>query len=272
MTIPNPSQNKIKVWNQRIEINFHVRGTGPELIYFHPAAGFSWDPFLEKLSEFYTVYAPEFPGTTPGNPYDIHQVDDLGDALLMYEEALRALGLQGAMAVGHSFGGMLALELAAAFPNMFSKLVVISPIGLWREEAPVTNWIAASPEELPAILFKDPLRPSAQAMLAMPTDPAAAVLATAQFIWNIGATGKMVWPIPDRGLQKRLHRVATPTFIVWGEDDALISSSYAHWLGELIAGSRVAIVKDCGHIPQVEQQHVTLALVDKFLGTKRLAA
>ena len=214
------SQQKVPVWNRRIDMNFQIRGQGPALIYFHPAAGLGWDPFLEKLAESYTVYAPEFPGTTLGNPYAIHQVDDLADAVLIYEEAIRGMNLSGAVAVGQSFGGMVALEIAAAFPGDFSKLIVLDPIGLWRAEAPVANWIEAPPDKLPAMLFKDPAHPAAQAMLAMPTEPEAAVVATAQLVWNLGATGKMVWPIPDRGMEKRLHRVDAPTLIVWGEDDA----------------------------------------------------
>ena len=88
------SQPKVPVWNRRVNLNFQIRGQGPALIYFHPAAGLGWDPFLEKLAESYTVYAPEFPGTTPGNPYAIHQVDDLADAVLIYEEAIRGMNLQ----------------------------------------------------------------------------------------------------------------------------------------------------------------------------------
>ena len=167
---------------------------------------------------------------------------------------------------------MLAIELAAAFPEIFSKLIVLDPIGLWREDAPVANWIAAAPQELPAMLFKDPSRASAQAMLAMPTEPEAAAVATAQLIWNLGSTGKMVWPIPDRGLDKQLHRVAAPTLIVWGEDDALIASSYAREFERRISGSRVELITDCGHIPQVEQCDATLLVVGNFLGERRMAA
>lgn len=272
MSALKEATEKVGVWNGRINLNFRIKGQGPALVYFHPAAGLSWDPFLDKLSESFTIYAPEFPGTTPGDPHAIHQVDDLADAVFIYEEAIQTLGLTGAIAVGQSFGGMLAIELSAAFADLFSKLIVLDPIGLWRDEAPVANWIAASPQELPAMLFKDPTGPAAQAALAMPTDPEAAVVATAQKIWNLGATGKMVWPIPDRGMERRLHRVKVPTLIIWGADDALIASSYAHELAKRIKGSQVEIVADCGHIPQVEQCQTTLRLVTRFLGAMRQVA
>lgn len=272
MTVLKESTKKVSVWNGRVTLNFRIKGKGPALVYFHPAAGLAWDPFLDKLSESFTVHAPEFPGMTYGDPYAIHQVDDIADAVLLYEEAIRSLGLIGAVAIGQSFGGMVALELAATFPGLFSKLVVLDPPGLWRDEAPVVNVIAAPPEALPALLFKDPMGPAAQAVLAMPTEPEAAVAATAQLVWNMGVTGKMIWPIPDCGLEKRLHRVKSPTLIVWGEDDAIVASSYAHLFGELIKGSQVEIVANCGHIPQVEQCQVTLRHVDRFLGILQRAA
>jgi len=54
--------------------------------------------------------------------------------------------------------------------------------------------------------------------------------------------------------------------IVWGEDDALVPVAYAKEFGAAIAGSRVEIVRDAGHIPQAEQMDTTLALVRDFLG------
>ena len=263
------SQRKIPVWGGRVQLSVQIRGQGPALVYFPPAAGFGWDPFLVRLAENYTIHALEFPGTTPGDPYAIHEVDDLADAVLLHEEALRSINLQGATAIGQSFGGMLALELAAVFPTLFSNLVVFDPIGLWRDDAPVANWIAAAPEELPGLLFRNPASPAAQAALAIPSEPEAAVKATAQLIWNFGATGKMVWPIPDRGLAKRLHRVTTPTLIIWGEQDSLIASSYAYDLARLIHDSRVELVRECGHIPQVEQCEITFRLVTDFLALQR---
>jgi pimeloyl-ACP methyl ester carboxylesterase len=255
----------VEVWNGRIKMRVKIGGEGPPLVYFHPSAGLLWDPFLGKLAKHYTVYAPEFPGTSAGDPYAIHQVDDLWDVVLAYEELLRKLGLERPVAVGQSFGGMLACELAASFPGLFSKLVVLDPVGLWRDDAPVANWIAAPAAQLPKLLFKDPQSPAAQAMLAMPENPDARIAATAGMVWALGCTGKFCWPIPDRGLHKRLHRIAAPTLIVWGEDDALAPVVYADEFHRRISGSEVARIPDCGHIPQVEQMATTLDRVMRFL-------
>jgi pimeloyl-ACP methyl ester carboxylesterase len=255
----------VPTWNDRVTIRVRTGGSGPPLVYLHPAAGLAWDPFLDKLAQDYTIYAPEFPGTTPGDPYAIHQVDDLWDTVLIYEQTLRELGLSGIPVVGQSFGGMLAAELAAAYPGLFSRVVLLDPVGLWRDDAPVANWIAAAPAELPALLFADPAGEAAQALLALPEDPDALASAQAAMVWNLGATGKLCWPIPDRGLHKRLHRVTAPTLIVWGEQDALASPVYAEEFRTRIAGSRVEIIPKSGHIPQVEQMETTCAAVSAFL-------
>jgi len=255
----------VPTWDDRVTIRVRTGGSGPPLVYLHPAAGLAWDPFLDKLAQDYTIYAPEFPGTTPGDPYAIHQVDDLWDTVLIYEQALRELGLSGIPAVGQSFGGMLAAELAAAYPGLFSRVVLLDPVGLWRDDVPVANCIAAAPAELPGLLFADPAGEAAQALLALPEDPDALASAQAAMVWNLGATGKLCWPIPDRGLHKRLHRITAPTLIVWGEQDALASPVYAEEFRTRITGSRVEIIPKSGHIPQVEQTETTYAAVSAFL-------
>lgn len=255
----------VTTWNGEVTLRLRVGGSGPALIYLHPSAGLAWDPFLDLLAQQYTVYAPEFPGTTPGDPYAIHKIDSMWDAVLIYEQAFRELDLQGAVLVGQSFGGMLAAELAAAYPVFFSKVVLLDPVGLWDDAYPVANWISAPPQALPGLLFADPEGPAALAMLAMPSDPEAAASAQAQLVWNLGATGKLCWPIPDRGLKHRLHRILAPTLVVWGEKDALVSVAYAEKFAAGVADGRTAIIAGAGHIPQVEATAETWAAVQPFL-------
>jgi pimeloyl-ACP methyl ester carboxylesterase len=260
------SERTLTVWGGRLELTVQVAGDGRPLVYLHPAAGLEWDAFLAQLASGHTIYAPQVPGTTPGRPEAVYALDDLWDLVLAYEEAIRGLGLQRPAVIGQSFGGMLALELAAGFPSLFSRVVVLDPIGLWLDEHPVANWLAATPDELATMLFSDPQGEVAREALALPEDPDAMVAAISGLTWAIGSTAKFVWPLPDKGLAKRLHRIEAPTLVVWGRDDRLISSAYADEFGRRIAGSRVVVLDDCGHIPQLEQPEKTLALVAEFLG------
>ena len=135
-TVAEVREEIVPVGNGRVDMRVQVRGSGPPLVFLHPAAGFAWDPFLEQLATERTVYAPLVPGTSPEDPDAIDEVRDLWELVLLEQEALAALGLLGADLVGSSFGGMLACELQATFPGMFGKLVVLDPIGLWRDDTP----------------------------------------------------------------------------------------------------------------------------------------
>jgi pimeloyl-ACP methyl ester carboxylesterase len=259
-------ERALDVWGGRITLRVKTAGRGTPLLYLHPASGLNFDPFLAELCAQYALYAPEMPGTSAGDPNAIHQVGSLPDLVLIYEEAIRKLQLPAAPAViGSSFGGMLAAELAAHFPELFSRIVLFDPIGLWRPDLPIANWMITPPSQLPALLFKDAGCAAAKAMAAPPSDPATAVALMSGMVWALGCTGKFVWPIPEKGLRARLHRVAAPTLIVWGEDDALVPAGYAKEFGDAIRGSRVEIVRNCGHVPQAEQLETTLALVRQFL-------
>lgn len=259
-------ERQVRVWGDRVTLRVKVLGQGPDVVYLHPAAGLVIDDFLQSLASSHRIHAIEFPGTSAEDPYAVRQFDDLHDLVLAYEEAIRKLGLERPVAIGQSFGGMLTAELASTFPGLFKAVVLLDPIGLWRDDMPVVNWNCVPAEQMPALLFADPESDAAHEFLAMPTEPEAFVKTLAALVWTLGCTGAFVWPIPDRGLRKRLHRIEAPTQIIWGRDDKLISSAYAAEFQKLIRGSAVSIIDDCGHIPQVEQREATYEIVSRFLG------
>ena len=256
----------VSTWGDQIRLQVKVFGTGPALIYLHPLGGFVRDDFLDELARTHTVYAPELPGTSADDPFAIHKVNDIFDLVLVYEEALRKLGVRGAPVIGQSFGGMLAAELASCFPDLFGQVALLGPAGLWFADKPWTlEVLTGPPSNLPSLLFSDPSAERPRAMLALPDDATAAVDALAHLTWTMGCGAKFLWPVPDRGLVRRLHRISAPVLVVWGEDDRIIPSSYAHEYGKRIAGSTVHILPGSGHIPQVEQMEATLELVSAFL-------
>jgi pimeloyl-ACP methyl ester carboxylesterase len=159
----------------------------------------------------------------------------------------------------------MACELAAHRPERISKMVLLDPIGLWRDDAPIAPYMVMPPEKLESTLYKHlDLEPVRKALEVPDDDDERAVL-IADLVWALGATGKFVWPIPDKGLKKRIHRIKADTLIVWGEDDALVSSVYAKEFAARIANSRIEIIKDCGHVPQVERLEILKPIVAKFL-------
>jgi len=258
----------VEVCEGRLQLHVKVAGDGPPVVFFHPLSGLEWQPLLDRLAEGHTVYAPEHPGTSPGDPQAIREVHTFWELLLAYEEALRALGLERPAVVGMSFGGMVAADLAASFPDALSRLVLLSPIGLWRDDAPIplVEMITGPPEDLPTYLFKRPESDAARALMALPEDPDQVPTAIAQGAWNVGCTTKFAWPIADHGLARRLHRIGVPTLVLWGRDDALVPSVCAEEFGTRIKGSRVEVLDDCGHALQGDQPELTVNLITEFLG------
>jgi pimeloyl-ACP methyl ester carboxylesterase len=259
----------LRVWNDQLEIHVKIAGSGPPLLFLHSAGGPRWVPFLERLSGEHTIYAPELPGTSPADPHAIHKVDTFADLLLMYEEVVQGLGIAGAVAMGESLGGMMAADLAAHFPALFSKLVLLSPAGLWREDRPppVVELMSGPPERAPEYLFFDHRGELAQAFFALPEDPEQIPAVIAAAVWAQGCAAKFLWPIPEQGLTKRLHRIIAPTLIIFGAEDRVIPPVYGQEFAERIAGSRLELIERCGHIPHVEQLEAVYELVDAFLSS-----
>jgi pimeloyl-ACP methyl ester carboxylesterase len=256
----------VTVWQGRVPLGVQIDGKGPAVVFFDGPWGLTWGPFLEALTRSFTVYALEHPGTTPGEPETVHQVDGLWDLVLCYDELLEGLGLRDVALMGHSFGAMMACEVAALRPSRVRRLALLDPIGLWRDDAPVTNWMLLGPQELPDYVFRNAESPAAKAMFDVPDDPEAGALARTRLTWAMGATGKFIWPIPDKGLKKRIHRIqALPTLLVWGEGDRLVPRVYAEEFARRLAHTRTEIVKDAGHAPHLEQPETTARVVEAFL-------
>jgi pimeloyl-ACP methyl ester carboxylesterase len=265
-----PAVRTIPIRHCNFEAKVKTAGKGPPLVYLHAAGGPIWDPFVEWLCERHTVYAPHHPGTGETARDAIYAVESLWDLVLIYDEIFDALKLSSVPVVGTSFGGMMACELAAHRPERVSKMILLDPIGLWREDKPVAPYMLMPPDKLVATLYKDLSSEPVRKALEMPNDPDQVATIVADLVWALGATGKFVWPIPDKGLKKRIHRITADTLIVWGEDDALVSSAYAKEFAARIPNSRVEIIKDCGHVPQVERLDVLKPIVERFLSSAKV--
>jgi pimeloyl-ACP methyl ester carboxylesterase len=257
---------RLRLWQERIATDVEISGGGPPLVYLHGPWGLNPDrSFIAHLAGTHTVYAPRFPGTTPGDSEAVHVLDSWLDLVVYHGELFDALKLDRPIVAGHSFGGLLAAEFAAAVPKSVSKLVLIDPVGLWRDDLPVKNWMVLKDAERRPSLFADPAGEGAQRFFAVPTDAKDRVDVLSQFIWSQACTGKFVWPLPDRGLKNRIHRIGAPTEIVWGDADRIIAPDYAKEFARHIAGAHVDMIAKAGHLPHVEQQDAVTKAVLNFL-------
>jgi len=162
---------------------------------------------------------------------------------------------------------MVACELAAAVPRRVRRLALIDPIGFWRDAEPVVNWTMLSPTDMPAYILRDPAGEAAQRMFGATEPPEAAAAARVRLMWAMGATSKFIWPIPDKGLKKRIHRVTAPTLVIWGKEDRLVPVVYADEFTRRIPGARLQTVDGAGHAPQVEHPERVARMVREFIGS-----
>ena len=253
---------RLTLWQASIQTDVDVLGNGPPVVYLHGAWGLTPDlEFAQDLSRSHTVFAPRYPGTTRGNPDGIHQLDSLHDLVVYHLELLDALGLETAALVGHSIGGMLACELAAAAPNRVERVGLIDAIGLWQDDHPVKNWMTMPDDALRTALFADPKGPAANEFFVQSPEPEL----RADRIWALACTAKFIWPIPDKGLNRRLHRVMAPTLLIWGERDGIVAPVYADEFAARLSDSRVVRVSNAGHLPHLEQPRAVSSALQDFV-------
>jgi pimeloyl-ACP methyl ester carboxylesterase len=155
--------------------------------------------------------------------------------------------------------------VAAVFPSRARKLVLMSPLGLWRDDAPSADLPILPADELPAVLWADPDSEVARAWARLPEGEQENVRVQIESVQRRAAMAKFVWPIPDRGLAKRLHRVAAPTLVLWGEADRANPLVYAEAWQRRIKGSALRVVPG-GHMVLHESPDATARAIAGFLG------
>jgi pimeloyl-ACP methyl ester carboxylesterase len=220
--------------------------------------------FLERLADSFRVLAPELPGYGPSTGED--QLEDMLDFTLHGWDVLGALELRHPTLIGHSLGGMIAAEMACLAPEAIDKLVLIDPFGLWLDEQPIPDVFSFLPFEFGDLLFQDPER--AQAVLPGATDVAEPDSQREFLIGNarrLGTAGKILFPIPNRRLSKRLYRLRTETLIIWAEEDRLMPAAYAAAWQAQLPHARLIVLPNVGHMLPYEQPESLGSEVGRFL-------
>jgi pimeloyl-ACP methyl ester carboxylesterase len=130
----------------------------------------------------------------------------------------------------------------------------------------VTDLFTLMPNELPGVIFGDLSNPVIPTLFKPPANEEAMAENYYFQLANFSATGKFIWPIPDKGLKKRLHRVKAPTLLVWGDQDRLVPPAYAALFQSKIAKAQVAMIKGAGHMVPLENTPEFEREVTAFLG------
>jgi len=242
-----------------------IAGGGAPLIYLHGPTGHAWTPLHERLAERFTVHAPLHPGWESLD--DLDHLDSVADLVLYYVDILDRYGIERASLVGHSVGGMVAAEIAAARPDRVERLALVAPWGLWRDDEPTADFWGQPPERLATALWSDP---SGEAALAnAPVREPEAMLSA--YLAN-SAAAHFTWPIPDNNLRRRLHRVVAPTLLVWGQDDGIVPLSYADDFVELLPDASSIVLEGGAHNVHLERADVVADAILDHLASAAVGA
>ena len=188
---------------------------------------------------------------------DVHQAS----LTALIHAFIQSIGLAQPVLIGHSHGGVLALRLAATDPTAFKALVLLSPahpFGGYRSR--VVNFYLRQPGRMLALSI--PLAPSWMILRAYneaagskrrirmrhlrPHLPVLRNRNTLRRVLDILRT----WDEDMDALRKLLTKapIATPTLVIWGDEDPVVPIASAAELEEHLANSQRVTLPGMGHL------------------------
>lgn len=235
-------------------------GTGQPLLYLHDTFSYIWTPLHDALAAHYEILFPIHPGCAGST--DLEDIEDMDDLVFHYLNVCTTLGLERPILLGPSLGGWLAAEWAVRYPEMLRALILVDAFGLRIPEAPATDLLRLDAAQMRQVLFADPHTAVAHDLI--PDVPAPESL-EARFRAR-QTLARFAWQFPDNPkLSRYLYRIKTPTLIIWGAHDGVISTAHAQAYLRGIAGAELSILPHCGHLPLVEQPAACVQAVRHYL-------
>lgn len=168
----------------------------------------------------------------------------------------QALGIKTLHLGGSSMGGQIAMTYAALHPDEIKSLWLLDPAGVWSapegelgkmiRETGHNPLLSRNEEEFAAVF--------AFAMTDPPFIPRPMVDVMArEHLRNLTLEGRIFKQIAADSLEQRVSGLATPTLIVWGDKDRLLTVASADILHKLMPHSQVVIMPGIGHLPMIER-------------------
>jgi pimeloyl-ACP methyl ester carboxylesterase len=256
-----------------LKTNYLEAGDGPPVVLVHGSgpgvtAYANWRLVLPALGERFRVYAPDMAGFGfSERPTDANYGVDLWAAQVV--GFMNSLNLDKAAFVGNSFGGAIALRVAAQNPDRVTKMVLMGSMGVpfpitegldrvwgytpsFENMRKVLDVFAYNrelvPDELAEVRYRASMQPGFQesfaAMFPAPRQRWVEAMCT-----------------PEEEIRKLPH----PTLIVHGREDQVIPVDTTLKLMQLIENGDVHVFSHCGHWVQIERSKDFNRLVGDYL-------
>ena len=262
-----------------------LEGSGPPLVLLHGWADSAdtWRIALDGLARAgRRALALDLPGFATASPLrDGPVLPQLGEFARAAVEHAAPKG--GAVVAGNSLGGTVAMRLAEHAE--LAGIVPIAPAGLdmarWFvlvERDPLVRWLLASPVPVPGPVMRRAIgevyrrlvfrRPGAIDGRVVSTF--ASHLAGKAAAGRALATGRRL--LPELRDPFRLERIRCPVLLVWGRYDLMVFQTGAERVLDAVPHSRLEVIDDCGHCPQLEAADRLLELLADFPASVARAA
>jgi pimeloyl-ACP methyl ester carboxylesterase len=251
-------------------------GGDPPLLYLHGFADVhsvrqSWLPFHEQLCRRARLIAPAHPGCAQSD--ENKDIDTIEDVVFHYLEVLDALKLTKFDLLGSCVGGWIAAEIAVRHPEKIRKLVLVGATGLFVEGALIGDvFMMAQPERgasyagLREMLFSSENQRQALELFPDGMGDIEDELRRYQMLRFGSRIGFKPPYFYNRPLKNRLHRIASPTLVVWGENDHMVPRRHGETYARSISGAGdLTVIPGAGHSVHVEEPEITARLVLDFL-------
>ena len=260
-------------------LQVHLRDEGPRddplpLVLLHGTADslHTWDGWAEALVPQRRVIRFDLAGfglTGPAADGD-HSV---ARHVRQVQAVLDHLGVQRVVLGGNSLGGHVAWEAALAAPQRVAKLVLVDAAGhgLPPEEVPVALRLARVAGLRDLLAYFLPRGMVLASLRNVYGDPSKVTAALVDRYYDMALRAGNRRALADRVVEgtadpsARIRLLAVPTLILWGGRDRLIPPVAARRFAEDIAGARLVVLEELGHLPHQEDAPRTVREVVRFL-------
>jgi pimeloyl-ACP methyl ester carboxylesterase len=215
-----------------------------------------WDPIEPLLAEGFEVRR--------------HELRGFGDTALpaghfSHEEDLEATLARPVALVGSSFGGFVALSVAARRPDLVAALVLMdAPLHDHEWSAEMQQYFAEEEERLEAGDLDGAVELNVR-FWAGHADPAVRELVATMVRRGIELQADAA-PQDDEPDPVQLGELRVPLLVLVGAHDKPDFRAIAQRLEAEVPGARLAVIDDAGHLPALERPSETAAAVLEFLG------
>jgi pimeloyl-ACP methyl ester carboxylesterase len=258
------TSKEITVFGQKI--HYVEAGSGPTVILLHGLGGSAqvWQLNIAALAEKYHVVVPDQIGFGKSDkPLVNYRIRTYVDFL---DQFCKQLKIERASLVGNSMGGWIATHFTAAFPDRVDKLVLVDAAGyVPPKDLDTRTFYGLNPttrEGMKVLLTKVFYNKLFQSDAAV--DQAIAARLAAADGYTINSITESIIRGEDF-LDDAVKTIKRPTLIIWGRQDGLVPLAEGEHFNKDIAGSKLVVIDQCGHMPNVEKPADFNAALLKFL-------